>query len=400
MDKKRKLIEEEEKRLWRQVESRALDAAAAARVEFRKRRDAELLAAARQVVADRRKPDLIAALPVADSRPGAYAWCGGPPRAGARAFLAYNKIQGGQGGGLPHAGSGIRVHMGYDNWWNKISQTIDLSPLSPEDAAAKGLPSGQGAQWWGCWVDVPYSAAVLNFVFSDREQRMWDNNNQRDFHTAVAGAHSGEELVEMLYGAMKKDSADADKEVEDRAALRAVRKVEAKGLTMRKRREVVHEFLYTVPLSPKAGQVVDVYYRPEATMLRGRPEIWLRASWNRGSANTGAGGAAQLRPVTARLLPCLPGGLGFYKATVQVPPSAWGLDLSFSDGEAMSGSGFLDDNGGLEYHVPLEGSAKPRQMLKIVHVAVEMAPIAKRSYASARAASTLSSVGASARGSS
>ena len=36
-------------------------------------------------------------------------------------------------------------------------------------------------------------------------QRMWDNNNQRDFHTAVAGAHSGEELVEMLYGAMKKD---------------------------------------------------------------------------------------------------------------------------------------------------------------------------------------------------
>ena len=53
---------------------------------------------------------------------------------------------------------------------NTNPQTIDLSPLSPEDAAAKGLPSGQGAQWWGCWVDVPYSAAVLNFVFSDREQ--------------------------------------------------------------------------------------------------------------------------------------------------------------------------------------------------------------------------------------
>lgn len=44
-----KLIEEEEKRLWRTVESRALDAAAAARVEFRRGRDAELLAAAQQV---------------------------------------------------------------------------------------------------------------------------------------------------------------------------------------------------------------------------------------------------------------------------------------------------------------------------------------------------------------
>lgn len=46
---RRKLIEEEEKRLWRVVESRALDAAAAARVEFRRRRDSELLEVARQV---------------------------------------------------------------------------------------------------------------------------------------------------------------------------------------------------------------------------------------------------------------------------------------------------------------------------------------------------------------
>ncbi len=32
----------------------------------------------------------------------------------------------------------------------------------------------------------------------------------------------------MLHAAMKRDSAEADKEVEDRVALRAVRKVEAK----------------------------------------------------------------------------------------------------------------------------------------------------------------------------
>lgn len=87
---------------------------------------------------------------------------------------------------------------------------------------------------------------------------------------------------------------------------------------MRKRREVVHEFLYTVPLSPRAGQPVEVFYRPEATMLRGRPEIWLRSAWNRlGAAACNAAGGA-LRPVVLRLTPCLHGGLGFYKATVQV----------------------------------------------------------------------------------
>ncbi len=72
------------------------------------------------MVADRRKPD-ITAVPAATSRPGVYAWCGGPPRAGSRAFLAYNKVHGSSGGGLPHASS-VRAHVGYDGWWNKITQ--------------------------------------------------------------------------------------------------------------------------------------------------------------------------------------------------------------------------------------------------------------------------------------
>ncbi|GLI61875.1 hypothetical protein VaNZ11_004385 [Volvox africanus] len=371
---RRKLIEEEEKRLWRLVESKALDAAAAARVEFRRRRDSELLEAARQVVADRRKADITAG-PVANKVEGVYVWCGGPPRPGQRSFLAYNKVHSNGAGGLMHA-SGVRVHLGYDGWWNKITQTTDLAPLTQEQLSAHTLSSSGGVQWYGAWIDVPYSAAVLNFVFSDREQRNWDNNGMRDFHTLVSGAHSGDELVEMLHAAMKRDSADSDKEVEDRAALRAVRKVEAKGLTMRKRREVVHEFLYTVPLLPRAGQAVEVYYRPDATMLRGRPEIWLRATWNRmGAAACNAAGGA-LRPVMARLEPCLPGGLGFFRARVQVPAEAGGMDLSFSDADSTSG-GFVDDNGGLDYHIPVEGSATPRRSLNIVHVAVEMAPIAK-----------------------
>ena len=45
---------------------------------------------------------------------------------------------------------------------------------------------------------------------------------------------------------------------------------------------------------------------------------------------------------------------------------------------AQGGSGaFYDNNGGFDYHVPTRGSVHARPKLSVVHVAVEMAPIAK-----------------------
>ena len=45
---------------------------------------------------------------------------------------------------------------------------------------------------------------------------------------------------------------------------------------------------------------------------------------------------------------------------------------------AQGGSGaFYDNNGGFDYHVPTRGSLHARPKLSVVHVAVEMAPIAK-----------------------
>ncbi|PNH11258.1 hypothetical protein TSOC_001881 [Tetrabaena socialis] len=73
-----------------------------------------------QVVTDRRKPD-ITAVPAAERQGNVFTWCGGAPRPGQRCFLAYNRIQSGGAGGLPHA-AGIKVHLGYDGWWNKITQ--------------------------------------------------------------------------------------------------------------------------------------------------------------------------------------------------------------------------------------------------------------------------------------
>ena len=39
--------------------------------------------------------------------------------------------------------------------------------------------------------------------------------------------------------------------------------------------------LFSDPLQATAGQAVDVYYNPDATVLRGRPDVWLRGGWNR-----------------------------------------------------------------------------------------------------------------------
>lgn len=85
----------------------------------------------------------------------------------------------------------LNVHILIFICQNPFRQVVDLSPLPPDELARYGLSSSGGAQWWGAWLDVPYSAAVLNFVFSDREQRVWDNNGQRDFHTLVAGEGNG-----------------------------------------------------------------------------------------------------------------------------------------------------------------------------------------------------------------
>lgn len=54
----------------------------------------------------------------------------------------------------------------------------------------------------------------------------------------------------------------------------------------KKRRELQRQVLFTMPIRPKAGQTVRVYYNPDVTPLRGRPEAWLRGGWNRCATTT------------------------------------------------------------------------------------------------------------------
>lgn len=70
-----------------------------------------------------------------------------------------------------------------------------------------------------------------------------------------------------------------------------------------------------------------------------------------------------------------PGHTGV-QARVQVPEDALVGDFVFLD-SANEHSGFYDNNNGLDYHVPVSGASGTLPPLRIAHISVEMAPIAK-----------------------
>ena len=68
-----------------------------------------------------------------------------------------------------------------------------------------------------------------------------------------------------------------------------------------------------------------------------------------------------------------------HRSRPQVPEDANFMDMVFSDTGDLHG-GFYDNNGGLDYHVPVAGGRGEPPRLRIAHVSVEMAPIAKASW--------------------
>ena len=60
---------------------------------------------------------------------------------------------------------------------------------------------------------------------------------------------------------------------------------------------------------------VQVYYNPDSTVLRGRPEAWLRGGWNRWTH------ARTFPPQPMQ--PVQPGGTGFLQGTVEASVLLW-----------------------------------------------------------------------------
>eukprot|EP00955_Chlamydomonas_euryale_P023222 244771-Chlamydomonas_euryale.AAC.2 len=64
-----------------------------------------------------------------------------------------------------------------------------------------------------------------------------------------------------------------------------------------------------------------------------------------------------------------------FRTHAQIPHDAYKMDFVFSD--VPEGDGRYDTYGGFDYHLPVSGSAVKEPSLYVVHIAVEMAPIAK-----------------------
>lgn len=352
-------LQAEEDRIYAEWMAQAQEAAQAARAAYHERRRAQLLEEARAVVAERRGAAL-QQIVSAQQKDGVYGWPEGVPEAGGTGLLVYNKAS----GPLRGSTSPVFVHVGYDGWWLKDKRVIAMQPLSDAQVQKYRLPVGQ---WVGAEVPAWATAAMLDYVFTDDRRAVWDNNGGRDFHTLLKEYASGDKLVQLVYEALDAATQTETAHQEELAAKRALDKAHVKAMAGRRRRELRSRVLFTQPITPVAGQPVDIFYNPDETPLRGRPEVFASVGFNRWTH-----GEKNVVPLQS----VIPGGIGWEKATVQVPPDAHVVDIAFLDSRDKHG-GFYDDNKGMDYHVPVVGGTGTVPTLRVVHVAAEMAPIAK-----------------------
>ena len=110
---------------------------------------------------------------------------------------------------------------------------------------------------------------------------------------------------------------------------------------------------------------------PAIRPVSGAERVFARVGFNRWSHPRGSGAAVEMERPGA-------GSGGHFSLEVEVPRSAFSLQAVFSDGPGEGGAHARYDNrGGADYQLPVEGSPLAEPGLHVVHVAVEMAPIAK-----------------------
>lgn len=270
--------------------------------------------------------------------------------------LYYN----GNSGPLQHAKE-VWVHGGHNNW--KDGLTI------VERLVKSGL---KGGAWWYADVVVPDQALVLDWVFADGPPQnavVYDNNRMQDFHAivpmATPDAQYWVEEEQLIYRKLQEERKLKEEAIRAKAEKTAQMKAETKEKTLKKFLLSQKHIVYTEPLDIQAGSTVTVFYNPSNTNLNGKPEVWFRGSFNRWSHRNGP-----LPP--QRMLPAESGT--HVKASVKVPLDAYMMDFVFSESE---NGGVFDNKFGMDYHIPVFGGIVKEPPMHIVHIAVEMAPIAK-----------------------
>jgi len=255
----------------------------------------------------------------------------------------------------------IWMHGGYNNWTDGLSIVERLAKCNDKDG-----------DWWYADVIQPENALVLDWVFADGppgNARSYDNNGRRDFHAILPNNMTEEgywvQEEQNIYARLLQERREQEEAIKRKAERSAKMKAEMKAKTMRRFLLSQKHIVYTEPLEIRAGTTVDVLYNPSNTVLNGKPEVWFRCSFNLWMHPGGA-----LPP--QKMVKSRDGSL--LKATVNVPPNAYMMDFVFSE---LEEGGIYDNRDGMDYHIPISDSIETETYMHIVHIAVEMAPIAK-----------------------
>ncbi|CAK7351255.1 unnamed protein product [Dovyalis caffra] len=270
--------------------------------------------------------------------------------------LYYNKSS----GPLAHAND-LWIHGGHNNWKDGLSIVERLVSSDRKDG-----------DWWYANVGVPDQAIILDWVFANGQPQratVYDNNHRQDFHVIVPNSIP-EELYwvdeeHRIYRKLQEERRLREEAIRAKAEKTARMKAETKERSLTRFLLSQKHIVYTEPLDVQAGSTVTVFYNPANTVLNGKPEVWFRCSFNRWTHRRGP-----LPP--QKMLPADNGSR--VKANIKVPLDAYMMDFVFSEKED---GGIFDNREGMDYHIPVSGGIAKEPPMHIVHIAVEMAPIAK-----------------------
>eukprot|EP00249_Psilotum_nudum_P022055 c28356_g1_i1 orf=2-3733(+) len=257
----------------------------------------------------------------------------------------------------------IWIHGGYNNWQETVSIVGKLSTSNTE-----------GGDWWSIDVAVPEHAYVLNWVFADGppgKAIVYDNNYYQDFHALVPNGVPDDfywdEVEQQIFKKISKERHEREEAAQRKAKhttwLKEQLKLKTKELFVRSQAHI----FYTDPIDVHAGSPVTVFYNPSNTILNGKSETWIRGSFNRWKHKHGNFPPIKMEPT---------GMNAYLKAVVEVPRDAYVMDFVFSEWGGDDG-GTYDNRNGLDYHVPVVGGNAKEPPMHVVHISVEMAPIAK-----------------------
>ncbi|XP_024927563.3 starch synthase 3, chloroplastic/amyloplastic isoform X1 [Ziziphus jujuba] len=263
-------------------------------------------------------------------------------------------------GPLAHAKE-IWIHGGHNNWKDGLTIVEKLVSSEKKDG-----------DWWYADVVIPDQALVVDWVFADGPPQnaiVYDNNYKQDFHAIVPKSIPEElywvEEEHRIYRKLQEERKLREDAIRAKAEKTARMKAETKERTLKRFLLSQKHIVYTNPLDVQAGSTVTIFYNPASTVLNGKPEVWFRCSFNRWTHRKG--------PLPPQKMSPADNG-SHVKTTVKVPLDAYVMDFVFSERED---GGIFDNKNGMDYHIPVFGGIAKEPPMHIVHIAVEMAPIAK-----------------------